>query len=97
MDTSKYKQTSLKKQLIDQGAHFVAAFVILGISVFMSPIMAGLWLGFWIGLIREVSGLGSQTKLSNFKRVLTSKWKLLDILFWALGGAVGTSLVALYA
>lgn len=79
---SSNSQTNIKKQLIDQTAHFVvAAAFVLFIFLTMGEIdnsLFGLITGLFLGLLREI------TQHPDFK---FSKWVFLDLLFWALGGA----------
>lgn len=66
----------MKKQLIDQTAHFV-----VGVAVLLPAAAApGPWsfalAGAGLGLIREITEEGP----------ITNKGSILDIVFWALGG-----------
>lgn len=73
---------TMKKEIVDQSAHFLAAIVALLVaSIFGAEltVFAGAALGLTFGLIREITE-GDP---------VTSRNSLLDILFWVLGGTVG--------
>lgn len=65
------------KQIIDQGAHFGAAAIILVPLATAPSLLTFTLAGAALGLIREITEPGS----------IVSKGSLLDIAFWALGGA----------
>lgn len=66
----------MKKQLIDQSAHFIIALAILGLVTLLPNLLTYALAGASLGLIREVTEQGP----------VTSPGSLLDILFWSLGG-----------
>jgi len=66
----------VKKQLIDQGAHFGVAFGLLLTLVLAPGFLSFTLVGGALGLIREVTEEGP----------VTSRGSLLDIIFWTLGG-----------
>lgn len=68
----------MKKQVIDQVAHFVLACVILTPIALWPGLISFTLAGLSLGLVREISQHG---------RLLLSGGSLLDILFWTLGGA----------
>lgn len=67
---------SMKKQLIDQSAHFLLAITILLPTALAPGALSYGVAGAALGLVREVTEQGP----------ITSKGSMLDILFWALGG-----------
>lgn len=68
----------LKKQLIDQGAHFLIAAAVIGIAAALGhPMLCGAWLGLCLGAVREVTE----------KDPVTNGRSILDMTFWTLGGA----------
>jgi hypothetical protein len=79
----------MKKQLIDQGAHFfiaMAAMAVIFISFSSLPFwLAGGILGLILGLVREV------TQHDGF---VVSSGSLLDLVFWTWGGSVGALLIS---
>lgn len=68
----------LKKQMIDQSAHMAAAIVILAPVLIWPGILTAALSGFGIGLVREITERDS----------LLSRGSLLDLAFWAIGGAI---------
>lgn len=68
----------LKKQVIDQSAHALAAIVILAPVLIWSAWPAAALSGLGIGFVREITEGGN----------VFSKGSLLDVAFWAIGGAL---------
>jgi hypothetical protein len=76
----------MKKQLIDQSAHFSCAYAALFIAWLLGATftpLAGATIGFAFGLIREISESDP----------IDSPFDALDILFWTLGGAAAGALL----
>lgn len=67
---------TLRKQIIDQAAHFSLAIIILLPVALLPSIAAFTYAGACLGLIREATE----------KDPILSGGSLLDILFWTLGG-----------
>lgn len=86
-------QTSLKKQLVDQGAHFVAAFAIVAIAFAAPNAATGFIVGASLGTIREITEEGGPITKAKIKNAL-SGWSLLDVAFWGLGGLVAGLVLA---
>ncbi len=85
MTNGKPDTMNIRKELIDQSAHFAAAFIILGmINVIPHPITYAL-AGFSIGLIREITEEGNPATLPKVRKALRS---YSDLTFWTLGGLV---------
>lgn len=76
-------RASLKKQLVDQSAHLLAAAAILTPLLTLHPIPGGALSGLGLGLVREITENGS----------ILSKGSLLDLLFWSTGGAFAAALL----
>lgn len=75
-----------KKQALDQTAHFLIAFVVVGITWMLGcniTIPGGLFIGVVLGILREFSEPDP----------IDSKYDYLDIAFWALGGLVAGIIV----
>jgi hypothetical protein len=76
------------KQIRDQSAHAgvaVAALLPFGLA---PCILTGLLGGAIIGLLAELKEEGSSVSLASVKAVLASRGSLLDISFYAAGGAI---------
>lgn len=80
-------QLNLKKQLIDQSAHFTAA------VVFLTPLMAhpslatAAFAGAGMGIVREVTEGGPKVTLETIKGAF-SFWSCVDITAWIIGASV---------
>ena len=81
-----WQQDGLVKQLIDQGAHFGVALVLVGWLATDSVWWEGLLIGAFLGVLREISQHGRFVSVEAFKFGPGSR---IDILFWTLGGLVG--------
>lgn len=84
----------MKKELIDQSAHFIAASVLVVLSYLalsVSPTLFGGLIGFSGGLIREITEDG----LKEHDPV-TSPGSMLDITFWTIGGTVSGAVISLF-
>lgn len=68
----------LKKQLLDQSAHMLAAAAILAPVLLWPGLIGGALYGLGAGLVREITEGGN----------VLSRDSLLDLLFWAIGGAL---------
>lgn len=75
----------MKKQIIDQSAHFAAALVALAPAALWPGVASFAFAGAALGLVREITEPGP----------VLSAGSLLDILFWTLGGAAAGLLVEL--
>lgn len=75
----------LKKQLIDQGAHFSAALLFLAPLMMWPCWLSAMFAGAAYGLVREMTEEGA-INLEALKAVIASKNSLMDIAFWGLGG-----------
>lgn len=84
----------LKKQLIDQSAHFVAAFIFLAPLLLCPAWWSGLIAGFGYGFVREVTEEGATITWTNVKNAVNNFSSQMDIAFWALGGMVAALLLA---
>ena len=76
---------NLKKQLIDQGAHFAAALFLLAPLIAWPCWFTAMFAGTGYGLVREMTEEG-KIDLEALKAVFGSNNSLLDIAFWSLGG-----------
>jgi len=74
----------MKKQIIDQSAHVTAAFVVLMPLLVYPHVLSAALTGFGLGLIREVTEGGN----------VFSPNSLLDMAFWAAGGALAFLVLA---
>lgn len=82
----------MRKELIDQSAHFMAALVVLSVANTLGGnigALAGAFIGFCLGFVREITEEGEVT-IPAVKSALTS-W--LDLAFWTLGGYAAGLLV----
>ncbi len=68
----------MKKQLVDQSAHMLAAIALLAPVLIWPGVVGGALSGLGAGLVREITETGSPL----------SKGSLLDLLFWSIGGAL---------
>ena len=71
------------QEIVDQGAHFFAAFAIVAIAFNISPIAGGAAIGFALGFLRELTegdGFGPSS--------------CRDIFFWTLGGLLAGVVLA---
>ncbi len=75
----------MKKQLIDQSAHFLIGMLIVYLST-LNTIYFSFMAGALIGVVRELTEESDKITLSAVKNVFSSVNSLLDILFWGLGG-----------
>lgn len=77
----------LRKELIDQSAHFAAAFAVVALASVLGSFFT-LWAGALVGL---ALGLSREVAQHNTFRIWTlGKGSRLDLCFWALGGLAGT-------
>jgi len=74
---------NLKKELVDQTAHFVAAFFVLSLVAVPSVITWAL-AGFAIGAVREITEEGTPVTLAKVRKGTIGSWH--DLVFWTLGG-----------
>lgn len=79
---------TLKGELRDQAAHFVAAASIVLLCAGGSSLWQAALLGFICGFIRELTEMGTPVSLLKaFNALISSK---LDLTFWTLGGAAAS-------
>jgi hypothetical protein len=76
---------SLKKELIDQAAHFGAAILFVGPLLAFPCWLSAMWAGFGYGFVREVSQASPNINLAAIKEVLGGPNHRLDMGFWSLG------------
>lgn len=76
----------LKKQLIDQSAHFAAAFAFLALLIATPGWLGAMIAGAGYGLVREITEEGNPVTLAKVKLAVTGWNSKLDILCWSLGG-----------
>jgi type III secretory pathway component EscS len=79
------KQLDIKKQLTDQSAHLITAFVVIAPLLTWPGIASAVFAGLMIGLVREITEAGTKVTIATVKSALTP-WSLVDISFWGLGG-----------
>lgn len=76
----------MEKQIIDQSAHFAAAFLavwLIGLAGAAFGPFSGLLCGLALGLNREIA------QHDTFRIWTLGKGSRLDLLFWSLGGLIG--------
>jgi len=84
-------QLNIKKQLLDQSAHMVAALVFLSPVIAAPCLLSAMFAGAGMGIVREVTEGGSKVTLETIKGAFT-KWSCVDISFWAIGAGIAWSL-----
>jgi hypothetical protein len=71
----------MKKQLIDQGSHFLAAFIVVALAAFLGAEIypaSGWFIGLSLGVVREITERGN----------VLSNGSIIDMIFWSLGGLI---------
>lgn len=81
-----YKSNKLFKQLVDQTAHVVFGALIFVLIATASNIGMAILGGAALGFLRELSSGDQQFRFKRFKEMGWGSY--LDIVFWAVGGAV---------
>lgn len=76
----------LKKQLIDQSAHFGGAFLLLAPLLIAPCALTAFLAGAGYGLVREVTEEGAPVTLAKVKAAVSGFNSKLDIACWGLGG-----------
>lgn len=84
-------QLNLKKQIIDQSSHALAALVILSPLLIHPSLFTAVLAGLGLGVVREITEEGNPVSLSKVKAAFT-KWSCLDIAFWGAGAGLAWSL-----
>lgn len=77
----------LKKEVVDQGAHMIAAALIVICLATSSNLLQCVALGFACGFIRELTEEGTPTTLATARAAIRKS--PLDLSFWTLGGLIG--------
>lgn len=80
-------QLDLKKQLVDQSSHMLAAAVILSPVIAAPSLFTAVLAGLGLGIVREVTEGGTKVNLESIKGAFTP-WSCVDIAFWGIGGAL---------
>lgn len=80
----------MKKQVIDQTAHFVAALAILSLVLWVKHPLACALAGYLMGMIREVTEEGPLVTLATITKAEQS---YMDLAFWT-GGGLAAGLIA---
>lgn len=75
-----------KKELRDQSAHALFAFLVLSPLLIWGNIACACWAGFWIGSLREITEEGD--KVTARKVILAITQSPLDISFYVIGAAL---------
>lgn len=83
---------AIRKQLLDQSLHMIAAFIIMAPLLLFMNIWGALWAGLGIGIVREITEEGNPVTFSKIKRAF-SFWSCVDIIFWAIGAMLAFILI----
>jgi hypothetical protein len=78
---------TLRKELIDQGAHAATAILALAPLALFPCLGTGAWAGLVMGLVRELTEEGAIT-LAALKHCFTGPHSRQDLLSWAVAGAI---------
>lgn len=75
----------MKKELIDQSAHFAVAFALLGLITWAPSLLTFMLAGLGMGVIREVTEEGTPVTLEKLIKGTIGSWH--DLVAWTVGGA----------
>jgi hypothetical protein len=78
----------MNKEIRDQSAHAGVALLVLLPVALVPGLVTGLIAGLVIGFLAELKEEASSVSLASLNAVLASRRSLLDIAFYALGGAI---------
>ena len=82
----------MKKEIVDQAAHLIAALLIF-LVFFYGGIVGALFAGFSVGYVRELTEEGDRVTLAAARLALGS-WK--DLSFWTLGSLLAKLLTLVF-